>query len=447
MATLRSLDPATGDVVGELTITPPESIPRVVERARAAQPAWRDLGASGRAAVLAPLAERLRAAEVELARLIHREMGKPVRDATGEVRSCADGLTKELDDMVAALAPEDVDDGRTRSTIFHDPFGVAAAITPWNFPLAMPHWMVVPALVAGNAVVLKPSEETPLVAQAYADLIAALVPDGVIQVIHGADAQGKALVAADVDLIAFTGSRAAGKHILAAAAPRLARVVLELGGKDPMVVLASADVDRAAAMAARNSFRNAGQVCVSTERIYVDRAIADRFVDKLIAEARAFAGGEARIGPMVSARQRDHVLAQLADATARGARIAAGGGHTGLFVEPTVVVGVDHAMDLMREETFGPVACVQVVDGDDQAVALANDTPYGLGAIVFGAPGERTDAVARRLTAGMVGVNQGVGGAQGTPWVGARESGYAFHGSRDGHRNFAQTRVVSRPRG
>jgi acyl-CoA reductase-like NAD-dependent aldehyde dehydrogenase len=218
-----------------------------------------------------------------------------------------------------------------------------------------------------------------------------------------------------------------------------------------MVVLSTADVDQAAVMAARNSFRNAGQVCVSTERIYVDRTIADRFVDRLVSEAKRFVTGDGldektRIGPMVSARQRDHVLAQITDAVERGAKVATGGSHDGLFVAPTVVVGADHSMDLMREETFGPVACVQVVDGDDQAVALANDTPYGLGAIVYGEPGPRTEAVARRLTAGMIGVNQGVGGAHGTPWVGARESGYGFHGSRDGHRNFTQARVLSRPR-
>jgi acyl-CoA reductase-like NAD-dependent aldehyde dehydrogenase len=442
MATLVSTDPATGSVVGEVPVTDVGAIDGVIARARAALPAWRDTPVGARAAALRPLADRLREREAELAALITREMGKPAREAAGEVKSVYDGLGRELDDMVAALEPEILDDGRTRSTIYRDPFGVAAAITPWNFPLAMPHWMVLPALVAGNTVVLKPSEMTPLIGQAYADHLRALLPDGVLQVVHGDEAQGKALVAGDVDLIAFTGSRAAGKHILAAAAPRLARVILELGGKDPMIVLGDADVDKAAAFAARNSFRNAGQVCVSTERIYVDRAIAERFVDKLAAEARSF-----DVGPMVNQRQRDHVLRQIDDAVKRGANVVAGGGHRDLRVEPTVVVGVDHEMDLMREETFGPVACVQIVDGPDQAVAMANDTPYGLGAIVFGAPGESTERVARQLGAGMIGINQGVGGAHGSPWVGARESGYSFHGSRDGHRNFTQVRVVSRPKG
>jgi acyl-CoA reductase-like NAD-dependent aldehyde dehydrogenase len=448
---LVSYDPATGAEVGAVDVTPPAEIPAVVARARAALPAWAALGTAGRAAVLRPLAAAMSARLGELAQLLTREMGKPLKDATGEIKSCADGLEHEIAEIESALAPEVLDDGRTHSTIYRDALGVCAAITPWNFPFAMPHWMVFPALMAGNTVVLKPSEETPLIAQAYADLVRALVPEGVLQVVHGADDQGKALVQADVDLIAFTGSRAVGKHIMAAAAGGLKRIILELGGKDPLLVLDSADVDKAAAFAARNSFRNAGQVCVATERIYVHRALADRFVSKLSAEAAKMTVGNgleetSRIGPMVSARQRDHVLRQVADAVAQGATVVRGGEHAGLFVQPTVLTGVTPEMGIAQEETFGPVACVTVVDSDDEAVRLANATRYGLGAVVFGADDARTAEVARSLSAGMIGVNQGVYGARGTPWVGARESGYAFHSSRDGHRNFTQTRVVSRPK-
>jgi acyl-CoA reductase-like NAD-dependent aldehyde dehydrogenase len=451
MATLQSHDPATGDVVGEVAVTPTDEIPAIVARARAAQPGWSALGLDARAAALAPIAGRVTERLDALARLVTREMGKTLREAQGELRAIAEGVAHELAEIAAALAPEVLDDGKVVSTIHHDPFGVCAAITPWNFPVAMPHWMVFPALAAGNTVVLKPSEETPLSGQAYADLFTGLLPDGVLQVVHGADAQGKALVAADVDLIAFTGSRAAGKQIMAAAAGGLKRLILELGGKDPLIVLDTADVDRAATFAARNSYRNAGQMCIATERIYVHRAVADRFVDRLTAETRAITPGPgldetSRIGPMVNSRQRDHVLGQVEDAVAGGARVVAGGGHRDLFVEPTVLVGVDAEMEIAREETFGPVACVTVIDSDDEAVRLANQGRYGLGAVVFGADDDRTAAVARRLDAGMIGVNQGVYGARGTPWVGARESGFSFHSSRDGHRNFTQTRVLSRPR-
>lgn len=443
---LKSVDPATGEVVGEVAVTPCAEIPAVVARARRAQAAWGALGPEGRRDALLPAAELLAARAEDIGRLVTHEMGKPLKEAVGEARACAD-LADLLEEMAEALAPEVRENEHARSTVHHDPFGVAAAIAPWNFPVLMPHWLAVPSLMAGNTVVLKPSEETPLTGQAYADALIEVLPDDVLQVIHGADAQGRALVAADVDLIAFTGSREVGKAVLEVASKSLKRVVLELGGKDPLIVLDDADVAAAAAFAARNSFRNAGQVCVSTERIYVDRRVADAFLEALVAEtSKMTVGGgfdeETRVGPMVSERQRDHVLAQVEDALSRGARLVAGGeGHHGNFVMPTVLADVTPEMDIARRETFGPVACVTTVGDEEEAVRLANDTPFGLGAVVFGED-TRARRVARRLTAGMIGVNRGVGGV-GTPWVGARESGYGFHGSPEGHRQFAQTRVVT----
>ena len=450
---LRSINPATAEVVGEVPVTPVEAIPDVVARARAAQPGWRALGASERARLLALAGPVFLARAEELGELLTREMGKPLREGIGEVRSCGAGLDEELAEMVAALRPEILEDGRTRTTLHRDPFGVCAAITPWNFPISMPHWMVLPALVAGNTVVLKPSEETPLIAQAYADVLGANLPDGVLQVIHGADAQGKALVASAVDMIAFTGSRDAGRHILAAAADGLKRVVLELGGKDPLVVLADADVAKAARFAARNSFRNAGQVCVSTERIFVAADIRPEFEAALVAAAKEMTVGDGlaegtRVGPMINARQRAHVVAQVRDAIAGGARPLLGTDGLdgdGTFLGPVVLTDVDPDLDIMVRETFGPVACVTPFGTEDEAVALANRGVYGLGAVVFGGDVERAGAVARRLDAGMIGVNRGVGGARGAPWVGAKQSGYGFHSGPEGHRQFTQVRILSTP--
>ncbi len=445
--TLVSYNPATRSPLGEVLIAPPESIPGYVARARAAQPAWRDLGLERRAEFLRPLGKKLTAAAEALAPLLTAEMGKPLNEALSEVRRCGE-IDPMIDGIVAALRPDVLDDGATESVVYHDPFGVCAAISPWNFPIMMPHSLVLPALVAGNTVVLKPSEESPLVAQAYAELVMSVVPRDVLQVIHGADEQGKALVRADVDLIAFTGSRAAGRHILSSAGGDLKRVFLELGGKDPLIVLDDADIAAAAKFAVTNSFRNAGQVCVSTERIYVADRVADRFeaeVARLTAQQKVGNGMEpgVTVGPMINATQRDHVIAQIDDAVKHGARVVAGGGrHAPGFVNPTVLSGVTHEMSIMKEETFGPVACIARVRGDDEAVRLANDTPYGLGAVVFGSP-ERARAVARRLDAGMIGINKSCGGAAGSPWVGAKQSGYGYHSGREGHRQFTQTRVVS----
>ncbi|MEM7260906.1 MAG: aldehyde dehydrogenase family protein, partial [Planctomycetota bacterium] len=312
-ATLSSFNPSTGELVGEVPVTAADAVSNVVERARQALPEWRAMSPSERAAVLAPAGARLAERADELGNLLTREMGKPLKEGTGEVRGCGASLAKTVEEIAAALAPEPLEDDHTQSTIHFDPFGVCAVITPWNFPLAMPHWMVLPALIAGNTVILKPSEETPLIAQAYADVLNEVLPEGVLQVVHGADDQGKALVASDVDLIAFTGSRETGQAIMAAAAGGLKRVILELGGKDPMVVLDDADVDTAARFAVQNSFRNAGQVCVSTERIYVASSIAEEFEQKMSGLLESMPVGDGledstRVGPMINSRQRDHVL-------------------------------------------------------------------------------------------------------------------------------------------
>ena len=448
---LLSYNPATGEVVGVVPVTDPALISDVVRGARLAQPAWNALGFEGRRNLLLPAGDELVRRADELGLLLTREMGKPLREAVGEVRGCGEPLAEELTEIADALAPETLEDTWTRTTLYHDPYGVVAAITPWNFPMSMAHWMVIPALMAGNTVILKPSEETPLIAQAWVEVLNHTLPPGVLQIIHGNEVQGKALVAADVDLIAFTGSRAAGQHIMAAAAPGLKRVLLELGGKDPLLVLEDADLKAAARFAARNSFRNAGQVCVSTERIYVKEQVAEEFEREVVAETARMKVGDGletgvQIGPMISRRQKDHVLRQLEAARQQGAHIIAGGEDSpGNFMIPTVVTHVSHQMDLMKEETFGPVACIARITTDDEAVRLANDTPYGLGAVVFGAE-DHAERVARRLDAGMIGINRGCSGAAGSPWVGAKQSGIGFHSGRDGHRQFTQVRVISRPR-
>ena len=450
MECLKSLNPANGEVVGEVPITPVDEIPAIVDRARAAQPAWDALGLEGRAELLKKTLPIFSERVEQHAALITAEMGKPTKESVGEAKSLGWGLDRELDEIVEALSPEVVEDKRARSTIYHDPLGVVGAITPWNFPMSMPSWMLIPSLAAGNTVVFKPSEETPLCGQAYADVLNEVLPEDVLIVVHGADEQGKAIVKSDVDMIAFTGSREAGKHIMREASGSLKRLVLELGGKDPMIVLEDADIEQAAKFAAVNSFRNCGQVCVSTERIFVMEEIADEFEKALAGIASAMTVGDgaegADVGPMVNAHQRDHVLAQLESAVAAGAKIAAGGqGHHDNFVTPTVLVGVTDDMDIAASETFGPVACVTRVKSADEAVERANHTRFGLGAVVFGGDEEKTHAVARRLTAGMIGVNRPIMGVAGTPWVGARESGFGFHKSKDGHRQFTQTRVVTRP--
>lgn len=449
MTNLTSINPATGEPVGGVPVTPPAEIAAIVARAREAQKPWGNLAAQERANIIKPAGAVLVERAAELGELLTREMGKPLADGVGEVTHTGEGLPAEADEIAGAVAPRELLGEGLVTTLRYDPLGVVAAITPWNFPILMPHWMVLPALVAGNAVVLKPSEQTPLIAQAYADVLNQFLPTGVLQTIHGEDEQGKALVAADVNLIAFTGSKAVGQKIMAAAASGLKRLILELGSKDPLIVLEGADLAAAAEFAARNTFRNCGQVCVSTERIYVQDTVADAFTGKLVELAKAYAPGDpladgCAMGPMVMAEQKAHVVAQITDAIDRGATVVLGGEMmAGNHVGPTILSGVTHEMDIMKTETFGPVAAIATVKDADEAVTLANDTEYGLGAVVFG-PEEPAQQVASRIDAGMIGVNRGIHGAPGSPWVGSKQSGIGYHMGPDGHRQFCQVRTITR---
>lgn len=450
-AEMTSTNPATGEPVGTLPVTPPDAVDAVIARARAAQPAWAALPIADRVALLRPVGAAILAEAERLGTLLTHEMGKPLAEGIGETKYAAGDWNKELDEIAGALVPEVLEDDGRLTQLKYEPLGVCAAITPWNFPILMPHQSILPALVAGNTVILKPSEETPLIAQAYCEFLIDVLPENVLQVIHGDGAQGRALVSGDINLVVFTGSRATGEHILAQAGGSLKRVILELGGKDPLVVLGDADLDAAADFGVRNSFRNAGQVCVSTERIYVEDGVYDEFMSKFLERAGKLTQGNGStegitIGPMITPRQKQIVHDQVQEAIADGADLLMGGGEgEGNFFPVTVLGGMSHDMRIMRDETFGPVACIQRISSDEEAVQFANDSPYGLGAAVYGEV-EHAARVASRIDAGMVGVNSGCGGAEGSPWVGAKKSGYGFHSGPLGHRQFTQIRLVSRPK-
>jgi acyl-CoA reductase-like NAD-dependent aldehyde dehydrogenase len=377
-------------------------------------------------------------------------MGKPLAAARKEAGNLAPGIRNLVAAASAALAPIEAREGSVRTRITREPLGVVAAITPWNFPLGMAREVLVPALVAGNTVVFKPSPLVPLTGAALAEVFQAELPPDVLRLVQGGDETGKALVAAPIDMVGFVGSVEAGRHIMAACAGGLKRLVLELGGKDPMIVCADADLEAAAAYAVRESMRNSGQVCCAVERIYVEAPAAPRFTDLVVKAARALTVGdphdEVFMGPMASAEQRAHVLSQLADARSRGAKVLIGGRAMpgpGFFLEPTVVTGVDDSMDLSRRETFGPVAAIRTVETAEEAVGLANASPYGLGASVWTKDTERGRRLAARLESGQVGVNRGLGGAGDPPWCGVKQSGFGFLGSPDGYRQFTRPLSVS----
>jgi acyl-CoA reductase-like NAD-dependent aldehyde dehydrogenase len=449
---LRDINPATGELLAELPCAGEAEVRAAVSAARRAGSGWAAEGFFGRAAALERVAKRWEEPDFveRVARRISAEMGKPLASARGEAGRTADSIRNTLATCGAALAPVTAREGATVTRITREPLGVVAAITPWNFPVGMAREVIVPALLAGNTVVFKPSELVPLTGQDFAEPFLAELPADVLAIVQGDEATGKALVAADIDMVGFVGSVEAGRHIMAACAPALKRLVLELGGKDPMIVCADADLPAAAEYAVRESMRNSGQVCCAVERIYVEQPAAERFLQLVVERASALKVGppeqDVFMGPMASEEQRRKVLAQLQDARAKGARILLGGGARpgpGCYVEPTVVAGVTDEMDLARRETFGPVAAVRVVRDTEEALRLANDSIYGLGASVWCGDRERGVALASRLQAGQVGVNRGLGGAGDPPWCGVKQSGFGFLGSPDGYRQFTRPLSVS----
>ncbi len=443
MSTLTSYNPIDRKPVGEVSVTEPTDIPAVVLRAKNAQKSWSALSLDERQQKIVKAYDALAAVEDELTLLISKEMGKDYRRASYEVGGTIQNTDYFAQEIVQALQTEVI--GRS-GEIQYRPLGVVAVISPWNYPLAMANNLLLPALIAGNTVVLKPSEETPLVADLFVNTLNTVLPENVLQIAHGDAETGKALVNADINMVAFTGSQAAGKQIMASAASGLKRLVMELGGNDPLIVMASADIDRAVQFAVASSFENTGQMCTSTERVYVDERIADEFEQKVVALASRYQAGpwdqpKVNIGPIVNPKQHANVLSQLEDAHAKGAKFLLGQPHYDLpYIQPTVVTGITPDMTLEQNETFGPVVAISRFSHVSEAVERANASSYGLAAVVFGGAG--ANDVAEQMEAGMVAVNKGAGGLG--PWVGAKQSGFGFHGTADGHRQFAQVRVVQK---
>ena len=439
--TVASVNPASREVLREFACAGEEEVHAAVVRSRAVQAQWCEVGPRKRVEILREFQRLLCEKKSDVARLITREAGKPYVEALlTEVMVVLDAARFLIDNAYGLLRDEPVDHGnlamKTKvGRIVREPYGVIGIISPWNYPFSIPATEAVAALVAGNAVVLKPSEFTSLVAFELASLLhAAGVPKDVFQAIPGDGATGAALVGSDIDKLIFTGSVATGKQIAQAAAGRLLPVVLELGGKDPMIVLDDADVEVASSGAVWGAFVNAGQACLSVERCYVHRSLYDAFVAACARKAKQLRIGdgmnpEVDIGPLIHERQVRNVEAHVEDARSRGARVLTGGTrlpNLGVnFYAPTVLADVNHEMRIMCEETFGPVLPIMAFDTDDEAVRLANDSEYGLAASVWTRDRARGEALARGIHAGTVMVNDTVScfGISEAPHGGVKASG------------------------
>ncbi|HWH43643.1 MAG TPA: aldehyde dehydrogenase family protein [Thermoleophilaceae bacterium] len=452
-------NPATGEVVAHVPIMGPDEVEAMVASAREAQPAWDALGFEGRAEVMYDARAWLLENRERMIETIVEETGKTREDTVlSEIFFIADSLG-----FWAKQGPKYLADERVRAhspLLFgkrlvkrYRPMGVIGVIGPWNYPLTNSFGDCIPALVAGNAVVLKPSEVTPLTSLLMADGMRSVgLDERLFQIATGEGETGSALID-HVDMIMFTGSTRTGRRVMERAARTLTPVSLELGGKDPMIVLADADIDRAANTAVYWSMANGGQICQAVERVYVEAPVYDEFVGKVVERTQALrqgvpgAAGSVDVGAVTFGPQIDIVEGQVNDAVEKGAKVLVGGKRgqgPGRFFEPTVLVDVDHSMEIMTEETFGPTLPIMRVADEDEAVRMANDSRYGLNSSVFTKDIERGERVARRIEAGSTCVNDCITNyaAQELPFGGVGESGIGSRHGASGIQKYCKTQSL-----
>jgi succinate-semialdehyde dehydrogenase/glutarate-semialdehyde dehydrogenase len=459
-----SVNPATGEILREFDAASAADVHAAVARASAAQPAWNALGVHKRVSILRKFQQLLHEKKSEVSAVITREAGKPMVEALlTEVVVVLDAARFCIENAFDFLREQPIPHGslamKTKTgRILREPHGVIGIISPWNYPFSIPATESLSALVTGNAVVLKPSELTSLSALQLASLLhQAGVPKDVFQVVIGDGSAGSALLNALIDKLVFTGSVATGKRIAQAAAARLLPVVLELGGKDPMLVLEDADVDVASSGAVWGAFANCGQACLSVERCYVHRSLYDAFLDACVEKSKRLRVGNGNdsgidIGPLIHKQQLRNVEAHVEDARMRGARVLTGGSRLPElgpnFYAPTVLADVSHSMDIMREETFGPVLPVMPFDTDDEAIRLANDSEYGLAASIWTRDRARGEALAKRIQAGTVMVNDAVAcfGISEAPHGGVKASGIGRTHGRFGLEEMVRIKYVDSDR-
>jgi acyl-CoA reductase-like NAD-dependent aldehyde dehydrogenase len=460
-AVIETIDPRTGTSTGEVPVADAAAVRAAVDEAREAQRVWGALPFRSRAEHILAVRDLLLDRAEELVQIICAETGKLEAEAVlTELMATCELIDHYAKHGERALRPERVPPGslvHKRAYKRFEPLGVVAVISPWNYPFTLTMTPVLTALLAGNTVVLKPSEVTPLVGLAAAKLFADVGGHPhIVQAVVGPGSTGDALVRAGVDKVCFTGSVRTGKAVMAAASETLTPVVLELGGKDPMIVCEDADLDRAVDGALWGAFSNSGQTCMAVERVYVNEARFDEFVDRAVAateKIRQGVGDGNDIGSMTFAPQVELVERHVADAVAKGAKVLTGGkrvsGRDGLWYEPTVLVDVDHTMDVMRDETFGPILPIMSVSDDDEAVRLANDSPYGLNSSVWTTDLTRGEALAERVEAGNVCVNDIMVSyaVTGLPFGGVKDSGLGRVHGTEGLREFCATKSVLVDRG
>mmetsp|Transcript_18084 Transcript_18084/g.24872 ORF Transcript_18084/g.24872 Transcript_18084/m.24872 type:complete len:473 (-) Transcript_18084:200-1618(-) len=446
-------NPATNEEISRIRTSTQSDIDETIQKANKAQIVWSATPLSQRITLLKKACHVFEQIKSKLSAKITEEMGKPIAEAEDEVKAMIN-----KDAFLDLIEKANKDEKLGSSVVVRDALGVVALISPWNFPAGEIPLLALPALAAGNAVIVKPSEVAPECGAMVVETFASVLPPDTIQLLQGDGTVGSKIVQSNgVHMVAMTGSSATGRKIMENCAPGLKRLVLELGGKDPMVVFADADVDKAAKDAVTFSLFNTGQVCCAVERVYVEHSIQEKFEQKVVEAAKEWVVGdgknrENKVGPMVSALQRDHVKAQVDDALDHGAKMlyqgsipdasatTENGDEKGNYYPVTVLSGLKQDMCIQQAETFGPVVAIASFDGsEDEAVHLANDSDYGLAGYVYSTDLDKAGRVARKMRSGQVGINcySLLEADIACPWVGHKSSGFGYHSGMEGFKQFS----------
>ncbi len=455
MAKLISTNPAKNyEVLGAVDVSTEKEIKEKVARARAATAEWKALGVTKRIALLRPLYDEFLKRKEEIAISVTREIGKPITESRGDLDWDKDYFHDFLTNGAAYLEDElPYHKGGKTHRIIYEPLGVAAIIVPWNYPFANFLWGVIPNLIAGNTVVFKHSEECPLMGKLIDKMVSSLhLQAGVFSQVYGDGKVGELLVNSDIDLIWFTGSTAVGKKLYEIAGKKFIKGVMEMGGSNPAVIFGDVDVEKIIGQLYSGRFSNCGQVCDAMKRLIVHESLFDTVVENLKTRLASVKIGDpedaaTQLGSLVAKRQLDLLEAQVADAVARGAKVVAGGrrpaGLRGAYYMPTILTNVTREMRVWKEEVFGPVLPVFPFHTEKEAIELANDTPYGLGAQVFSKDVDRAIRVAGKINAGCVDINEGNHWQPCTPFGGYKGSGKGREHGKHGFQELCQIKVIA----
>ncbi|WP_114521984.1 NAD-dependent succinate-semialdehyde dehydrogenase [Altererythrobacter sp. ZODW24] len=446
------VNPATGETIGQVPLATAQDLDDALAASERGFTLWRAANVDARGAMLRKAAEILRERAKDIAKLLTLEQGKPLAEATGEIMGAAQIFEWSAEEAKRIYGRVLVRPTGQRSIVIKQPVGPVAAFSPWNFPLYLMAKKLGPALASGCSVISKPPEETPACCGA---LIQALhdagIPKGVVQLVHGVpDTVSRHLMGSKViRKVSFTGSVGVGKHLMKLAADNLQRVTMELGGHAPVLIFDDCDLEKTLDMVVPQKFRNAGQVCVSPTRFYVQDSIYDRFIDGFAERTKAVTTGSGletgtKMGPLANVRRPDAIEELVGDAIANGARVMAGGsrGDSGYFFQPTLLADVPDSASIMNNEPFGPVAVSARFDTVEDAIAKANRLPFGLAAFAFTENGRRANIVGDAIEAGMVGINGfGIGGVD-SPFGGVKDSGFGSEGGPEGFDSYLVTKAI-----